>query len=140
MKRRGQDHLAHFHDRDHGGRKGAHHAAQAWYHQTLLLLPPPLNTSSRDVRCKTGEIGVSLAHLVRPSGSVYSFYRAVWPTTGRGKYKKRAFSIKKYGEDVAFQLAVRAREDGIRRLAKTLRDNVVRGLRGRGLRPPRARR
>ncbi len=127
IKRRGQDHLAHFHDRDHNGKKGAYRAALDWYHQALRILPPPLSTSSRDVRSKTGHVGVSLLRLVRRNGSVYLAYRAVWPKE-HGKYKKRAFSLKKYGKRVAFQLAVRAREDGVRRLAKSLRDELDREL------------
>lgn len=72
-------------------------------------------------------MGVSLLHLVRQTGSVYSCYRAVWPT-GRGKYKKRAFSLKKYGKRAAFKLAVRARQDGLAGLARALRDEVDREI------------
>lgn len=124
IKRRGKDHVWLFPDHEYGGRARAHTAAQAWLgHALLLKLPPPLCTSSHDVRNTTGEIGVSLLELVRPSGAVYLAYRAVWPLTN-GRYKKRAFSVSKYGKRTALQLAVQARKQGVAQLAKKLRERI----------------
>jgi hypothetical protein len=123
LKRHGQDHLGLLHDHDHGGRAGAYDAARAWYHDALRRLPPPLRTSSRDVRCTTGQVGVSLERQVLRTGTVYTCYRAVWPIGG-GRYKKRAFSLAKYGKRVAFQLAVRARRQGLARLSASLRARI----------------
>ena len=127
IKRRSRSHTALLHDHDHRGRAGAYRAAKAWFHETLTLLPPPLCISARDVRSNTGEVGVSLARLVRPNGKISSYYRAVWPL-GQGRYKKRAFSIDKLGKRAAFKLAARARREGVAQLARSLRENVDREI------------
>jgi hypothetical protein len=123
LKRQGVSHLIHIHDHDHGGRAGARRVAAAALREALLTLPPPLRTSSHDVRSTTGEVGVSFERVVRPSGRVYRCYRVVWPL-GNGRYKKRAFSIAKLGKRVAFKLAVRARQQGVAQLAKSLRERI----------------
>lgn len=135
LKRGGQDHVALLHDHDHGGRAGAHRAAQAWYHQALRRLPPPLRTSTRDVRSKTGEVGVSLERQVLPNGTIYICYRAGWPN-GKGGYKKRAFSIAKHGKRAAFELAVRARRQGLAQLTRSLRERIELELAQRKTRRP----
>jgi hypothetical protein len=127
LKRRGHAHIVLLHDHDHGGAARARRAAEASFLQALRFLPPPLRTSTRDVRSKTGVVGVSLERLVRPKGRVYSCYRAVWPL-GRGRYKKRAFSIARYGKRKAFRLAVLAREQGIAQLARSLRERIDREI------------
>jgi len=123
IKRLSQDHTGLLHDHQHGGRAGAYRAAQAWYHEALRLLPPPLRTSRSDVRSKTGQVGVSFEQLRRPTGTVYSCYRAAWPDS-RGGYVKRAFSLGKHGKRRAFMLAVHARQTGLAQLARSLRDRI----------------
>jgi len=123
IKRRGEDHLALIHDHQHGGRQAARQAAQDWYLEALRQLPPPLRTSSKDVRSTTGHVGVSLQHLRRPSGAVYSSCRAIWPD-GQGGYVRRSFSVKKHGHRRALALAVQARRLGLAQLAKRLRERL----------------
>ena len=135
IKRLGQDHTGLLHDHQHGGRAGAYRAAQARYHEALRLLPPPLCTSRSDVRCKTGQVGVSLEQLRRPSGTHYSCYRAVWPD-GRGGYIKRSFSLGKHGKRRAFMLAVHARHKGLAELASSLRDRIEQEIAQRTARRP----
>ena len=121
IKRRGQDYTALVHDHQHqGSRQQARRAALALYLEELQRLPPPLRTSTSDVRSKTGVVGVTRERQVLRTGSVYECYRAVWPDR-RGGYVKRAFSIKKYGAKVAFRLAQEARRQGLARLAEALR-------------------
>lgn len=137
IKRRGEDYTALVHDHQHAGhRERSRRAAEQLYHAALQNLPPPLRTSSRDVRCKTGEVGVSLERQVLRSGTVYRCYRAVWPN-GKGGYVKRAFSLKKYGTRVAFRLASQARRQGLARLARLLRTQLDREIARRTARRPR---
>jgi len=123
IKRRGQDHVAIVHDHQHGGRQAARRAAQDCYHQALRQLPPPLRTSSKDVRSTTGHVGVSLARLERPSGLVYACYRAIWPD-GQGAYVRRSFSVRKHGHRRALALAVQARKLGLAQLSRRLREHL----------------
>jgi hypothetical protein len=72
------------------------------------------NPSERNV---SGTVGVRRVRqrLVRDGAeSRYWFWVAQW-TDGHGHRKTRSFSIKKYGEDEAYALAVAAREDGVRK-------------------------
>ena len=94
-----------------------------YYHAALLDLTPPLRTSASDVRNKTGVVGVSLERQTQRSGTTYVFYRAVWPKP-KGGYKKRAFSLKRYGKRVAFRLAVEARRQGLAQLEDALRTEI----------------
>jgi hypothetical protein len=74
--------------------------------------------------------------MARRTGSVYSCYRAVWPL-GNGRYKKRAFSFARYGKRAALKLAIRAREEAIATLARSLRVSIQREITRRRTSGPR---
>ncbi len=57
-------------------------------------------------------VGVSKITVVAPNGNSYQFWQATWsPAPGQRRCVK--FSIKRYGDREAFQLAVEARTTGI---------------------------
>lgn len=61
---------------------------------------------------KTGILGVQRTKRIRPNGTVYETYVASYPIAP-GKTKLHVFSISKFGERVAFRLAIMARLIGL---------------------------
>jgi hypothetical protein len=124
IKRRGRDHVILVHDHQHGGDiSRSRRAAEDRYFAELRSLPPPLLTSSSDVRSTTGVVGVSFARYVARSGTVTECFRAVYPN-GSGGYTKRSFSVRRLGKRVAFRLACEARRQGLAQLASQLRSDL----------------
>ena len=63
-------------------------------------------------RNSSGVVGVSKIKVQASNGAVYEFWQATWsPQPGVRKAAK--FSIKRHGNEVAFKLAVEARNQGI---------------------------
>jgi len=76
--------------------------------------PSPHENPSR--RSASGVVGVnrsSYEYTKRGKKYKAEVWQAGWPV-GDGKYVCRSFSIKKHGEEGAFALALRAREEGVR--------------------------
>jgi hypothetical protein len=116
IKRRGRDFTFLVHDHQHGeDRTRSRHAAEDRYLAELRSLPPPLRTSSSDIRSTTGVVGVSFARYVAATGKVTECFRAVYPN-GSGSYTKRSFSVRRFGKRVAFRLACEARRQGLAQL------------------------
>jgi hypothetical protein len=55
-------------------------------------------------------VGVSRVTVVASNGMEYQFWQATWSEPGKRRCVK--FSVKRYGEEGAFELAVEARETG----------------------------
>lgn len=73
-------------------------------------------------RNKSGVMGVNrTAHSYTSKGHKYQrlVWQAHWPI-GNGKNKNKSFSIQKYGEEGAFQLAYQARQEGLAKLTRAL--------------------
>jgi hypothetical protein len=106
-----------------GGKREALRKAKAWRDEKMKLFP---NTPIRIVHEKisprntTGVIGVQLCERYGPDGSPQFFYTASWYEE---KYKRinKSFSVGKYGEDEAFNLACDARAEGIEGIEKVRR-------------------
>lgn len=106
-----------FSDSKYHGRLGALCAALAWRDQirTELGIPKterfvigamrPSNTGIRGVRKRLDSDG-------------YVVYEATWMTT-TGKMQRRRFSVNKYGEQGARDLAKKARQQGFRQMLRT---------------------
>ena len=124
IKRRGRDYVFLVHDHQHGDdRSRSRRAAEDRYLAELRSLPPPLRTSSSDIRSTTGVVGVSLERRIAPTGAVTDYYRAVFPN-GSGGYTKRCFSVKLLGKRVAFRLACEARRQGLAQLTSQVRSDL----------------
>lgn len=103
-----------FGDRKHGGKEAA--LAEAIKHRDELLNelegipdnPRPRRIVSKDSRNVTGVLGVCRIVKKSPSGTVNECYSVTWRPEP-GVQKCASFSIRKYGEEEAFRLAVELR-------------------------------
>lgn len=118
LARRGKIHSAFFTDKNHGGREPALAAAQAHYLKLWQELGLPLQYSRRQwaetvrLRGRSGIYGVQRV-IDRQSKPWRKYWRATW-SPELGVVRKRQFSIRKYGEEKAKRLALRARRAGLR--------------------------
>lgn len=114
LQRRGVKYGKYFGDRGYGGSAQALAAAREWRDQVLANLPnedtPRICTVSS--RNSSGVVGVSKVRVMTANG-FYQFWQATWSPPD-GKRRCVRFSIKRYGNKGAFQLAVEARHEGTR--------------------------
>lgn len=109
LSRRGRSYSRFFADRSYLGKRPAKKAAQEQYREWLDKLggaaAPCLSS-----RNSSGVVGVYVASTLGASqaGSAYRAYCASW-ISDRGKREKIAFSWKRYGKTVAFEMACHAR-------------------------------
>jgi len=103
-----------FSDRKCGGRETALEEARAYrdaLYRRLEELPRKRRARRvvlRDVRNSTGVLGVCRTTKHHPNGTVTECYSVSWRPEP-GKQKCTSYSIRKYGEKKAFQLAVALR-------------------------------
>lgn len=116
MQRRGIKYGKFFADRPHGGPKHSLQAARQWRDRLVNQLATRARTRicERSARNSSGVVGVSKISVVNSNGTTYQFWQATWsPAPGQRRCVK--FSIKRHGDQEAFQLAVEARAEGISR-------------------------
>jgi hypothetical protein len=114
--RQGQRHTGNFAHAVWGGKALALVAARRFRDELLLRLEPDTRVRRqvpRGARGTTGVVGVTIEPH-RVGGRVYERYVARWKDPDSG-VRRRRFSIKGYGKDRAFALAVEAREAGVAR-------------------------
>jgi len=103
-----------FSDRTHGGMMASLLAARQWRDEqrefwSSVQRPRVCQASPRNA---SGVVGVSRVIVRAQSGAIYHFWQATWcPASGQRQSVK--FSIKKYGDAVAYQLAIEARQSGV---------------------------
>ena len=114
LTRRGRRYSRFFSDRKHGGREVALQMAQNFRDELLARLPDRQKggaTGKMTRRNISGVVGVSRI-VVRTPEAKYEFWQATW-SLDTGLRRRAKFSIRRYGEDRAFQLACAARRKGI---------------------------
>lgn len=115
LSRRGRRFSKFFSDGKHGGSESALRIARAFRDDLLSKLPTPEYAGARGKltrRNVSGVVGVS--RIVISSGmSRYEFWQATWSSSPRIR-KRMKFSIRRYGEQRAFELACVARKKGER--------------------------
>lgn len=100
-----------FRDRDHGSSRAALKAAKTWRDTQLAVLMPKTRTEfGRMISAKntSGCPGVYRRKTV-VRGREYWVWQAQSPS-GAGPLRTRSFSVDRYGEDQAYQMAVQVRE------------------------------
>src|SRR5262249_32919138 len=127
--RRGRTSGKYFADSLWGGRRGALAAALAWRDDRLPRLYPPVRVRRWTPRNRTGEVGVMVERR-RIEGRVHRAYAASWRPPGGGS-PRRLFYVSKYGEDGAFERAVRARRSGVKAYVEHVRQIVAREVAAR---------
>jgi hypothetical protein len=123
LRRNGRRFVRNFPDRKYGGGERALHAART-YRDQLLSENPPISRkdfcSIRRSNNKSGTTGVCSysKRYERRDGSIKEnwYWEASWPNE-IGESTRKLFSVEKYGEEVARQMAVRARQEAIARLS-----------------------
>ena len=132
IQRRGVIHRKHFSDGVHGGRKKAFSAARD-YRDEVVAKYPPLSMQEYSSIVKknnrSGVVGVCryCASETRdlPEERQRWFWVASWPLPN-GKRKRVKFSVKKYGEEGAFERALAARNEAIGKLDGSFDPGAVR--------------
>ena len=119
--RNGKTYAKLFSDRKCGGKGKALAAAQAWREdlcQELAQIPAEPRSRRivyKDARNTTGILGVCRTVKRSPSGNLNECYSVSW-RPAPGVQKCTSFSIRKYGEKKAFQLAVAHRRRMLREI------------------------
>ncbi|MCC6180035.1 MAG: hypothetical protein IT305_32375 [Chloroflexi bacterium] len=122
VKRRGRGHFEGFADSRHGGQAGALRQALARRDDLEAELPPATHLREKDVRSRTGVVGVTLVRRQR-RGRVLRYWCANWVELD-GRRVSRSFAASTYGAARARALAERTRRQAVARI-----------LGSRGLRP-----
>lgn len=123
IQRRGVIYRKHFSDGIHGGKTKSFSAAKA-FRDEVVAQHPPLSMQEYSSIVKrnnrSGVVGVCryCASETRdlPSEKQRWFWVASWPMAD-GRRKRVKFSINKYGEDAAFDMALKARNEALAKLA-----------------------
>ncbi len=104
---RGQQYAKFFSDKKHGGKRKALRAAEAYFDELDAKMPLDSQIGRMSVRNTSGIVGVSRT-VSTSRGHRYAYWQARW---GSGAERKSAkFSVQKYGEEGAKQLAIQARQ------------------------------
>lgn len=104
---RGTQYAKFFSDKKYGGARGALQAAEQYFDQLDEQMPLDSQAGRMSVRNSSGIVGVSRTKSTS-RGHRYEYWQARW---GSGDDRKSAkFSIHKYGEEQAKQLAINARK------------------------------
>ncbi len=110
LQRAGVRHARYFSDRASGGSQQSLAAAVAWRDELLATLAVEMQTRVcvSSARNSSGVIGVSRVIIRSSDGVEYFFWQASW-TPAQGRRRSIRFSVKRHGDEQAFQLAVEAR-------------------------------
>ena len=118
LTRNGKRFAKFFSDHAHGSKDKALSAASKYYAELDKKYPRMARKAFAQIarrENKTGLLGVSkITKDVK--GKVYKFWQATWSPTP-GTVAKKAYSIKKYGDDKAKALAIKARKKGVSEMA-----------------------
>lgn len=111
LQRHGEKTTRFFSDRQFGDHGDSFLAAQQWRDQILLQWQQLNRARTCEVspRNASGVVGVSRVVIKATNGNEYYFWQATWcPSPGMRKSIK--FSVKKHGDQIAYQLAIEARQ------------------------------
>jgi hypothetical protein len=112
LTRNGDTESRFFPDKSAGGKRAARRAAKEYEAELLekaaSIKPRPRKPS---VRNTSGKVGVSRTSY-RSGTEAAEYWQAAW-IDGKGTRKSAKYSIKKYGEEKAKRLALRARREGL---------------------------
>lgn len=122
VQRRGVIYRKHFSDGVHGGKQKSFIVAKAYRDEVIAKYPPfSMREYSSIVKKnnRSGVVGVCryCASETRdfPEEKQRWFWVASWPLPD-GRRKRVKFSVKKYGEEGAFKMALKARKDALKQL------------------------
>lgn len=119
LKRRGAAIVRNFPDRKCGGRTKALDQAKRYRDEMLRKHPPITRAEFAETLRKNNTSGVPGVSLIRYSYALANgkkrealYWEAIWPTEP-GRSERKRFSVARFGQRGAFQLACTARREGI---------------------------
>jgi len=104
-----------FPDKSCGGKVKAHKAATEYRNQILATLPQSKRESAAKKKRPIKKSGITgVTHVISKSnnGKDYDYWQAAWMDEANRR-KTAKFSITRYGEDKALNLAKKARKEGV---------------------------
>lgn len=113
---RGKSHQKYFPDKSLGGKNKALSAAKKYRDSLLDKMPKYKQEAASKKKRKIKHSGViGVTHVVSKSAKdkVYEYWQAAWVDT-EGKRRTSKFSISRYGDEKAMDLAKKARRDGLK--------------------------
>jgi len=123
--RHNKRHVKNFTDRRCGGKSAALKQAQQYRDELITNLPPITRkefSNSKRRNNKTGITGVykyCKSYVLRDGTIKENWYwEANWPAEV-GKSFKKSFAVRRYGDELAKQMAIRARNDGMKSVSGT---------------------
>ncbi|HRQ88336.1 MAG TPA: hypothetical protein PLA50_06035 [Bacteroidia bacterium] len=114
---RGKGHQKYFPDKSLGGKAKALKAARAYRDALLSKMPKYKREAAAKKKRRIKQSGVvGVTHVVSKSAKdkVYEYWQAAWLDTERRR-RTAKFSISRYGDDKALEMAKKARRDGLRK-------------------------
>ena len=113
LQRRGKKYAKYFADKQFGGVKSAYSAARAFRDELIDRIDTDAaRICEMSSRNSSGVVGVSKVVVTASNGSSYYFWQATWcPAPGERKCVK--FSVRRHGDRKAFDMAVKARREGV---------------------------
>ena len=114
LQRRGVKYAKFFSDSMNGDTDRALIAARRWRDNLIdeITREEQARICRSSKRNSSGVVGVSKIKVSASNGCTYEFWQATW-SPGPGIRKSVKFSVKRHGDELAFQLAVEARNQGI---------------------------
>lgn len=123
LRRRGKRLVKNFPDKRFGGKRRALRAAKLCRDQWMREQPPLTRKEFAAATRRHNRTGITGVYTFAKrytlkDGTVREtwYWAANWPTAP-GESAHKSFSVKRYGNDVARQLAIRAREEGMQRVS-----------------------
>ncbi len=113
---RGKSHQKYFPDKASGGKTKAFKAAKAHRDGLLSKMPKYKQEAASKKKRRIKQSGLTgVTHVVSKStkGKTYEYWQAAW-LEGDEKRKTAKFSISRYGNDKALEMAKKARRAGLR--------------------------
>ncbi len=113
LSRVGRRYSKFFSDRVHGGTQLAFEVAVQYRDELIARLPDPERAGAAGKMTRrnvSGVVGVSRI-IVRTRKAQYEFWQATW-SPEPGVRKRVKYSIRRYGQEKAFELACIARREG----------------------------
>lgn len=119
LRRHGQGHVKNFPDRKCGGRDQALQQARGYRDHIVVQNPPLTRFEFCGIKRANNRSGVSgvctyAKRYTRRDGSIKEnwYWEASWPDD-RGDSVRKVFPVNKYGDEMAKQLAINARRQGL---------------------------
>ena len=112
LRRQGKLFSKFFSDSKNGGYESAFLLAKDYRNELIKKLPDPVRSGAEGKltrRNVSGVVGVSRI-VIKSGNRKYEFWQATW-SSGGGVRKRVKFSVKRYGEARAFELACVARKN-----------------------------